>query len=109
MRIHIHHYVHLPEGIAPGPSDQSRVLAALAALGVNMSAVTDAIDRVRAAVEANTSVDQSANVLLTQLAALIRDNTADPAALLELANQLEASNGSLAAAVAANTPVAPAA
>lgn len=60
-----------------------------------------------AEVSRNTEVDQSAIALLTGLAAQIEALKTDPAALQALADQLKGSSDALAAAVVANTPVAP--
>jgi len=65
------------------------------------------LDVLTAQVERNTSVDQSAIELLNGLAAQIADLKNDPAALQALADNLTASSDALAAAVVANTPVAP--
>lgn len=61
----------------------------------------------KAEVERNTAVDQSAITLLNGLAAQIESLKTDPAALQALADQLKASSNDLAAAVAANTPASP--
>lgn len=80
---------------------------------INTLEDTVAIDlsAVQAAVEANTSVDASAETLLSELSAKISDLAAqlanEPAvqqALNDLAAGLTDSNNGLAAAVAANTP-----
>lgn len=65
------------------------------------------MEALRAEVEANSSVDESAVVLLQSLAAQIEELKTDPAALQGLADKLKASTAALAAAVAANTPAAP--
>jgi len=65
------------------------------------------LDSLKAEVERNTAVDQSAITLLTGLAAQIESLKTDPAALQALADQLRGSSDSLAAAVAANTPAQP--
>ena len=60
-----------------------------------------------AAVEANSSVVDSAVLLIEDIAAQLRDvDTTDPAAIAALADELTAKSGELAAAVAANTPAA---
>ncbi len=59
-----------------------------------------------AQVQANTDTEQSAIVLLNQLADLIKANATDPAALAGLSDQLKASATSLAQAIVANTPAA---
>ena len=55
----------------------------------------------------NTEVDTSAIALLTGLAAQIEALKTDPAALQALADTMRGSSDALAAAVLANTPVAP--
>lgn len=72
------------------------------------------LDGIRDAVAANTSVDQSAILLLQDLTARIAaladqvaNGTVDPAEVAALAAELQARNAELAAAVVANTPAAP--
>ena len=71
---------------------------------VHMSVEMDAL---KAKVAANTTVVGSAIVLIDGLAQQIRDLKDDPAALLALATELEATNATLAGKVAENTPAAP--
>lgn len=68
-----------------------------------------AIDDLTTAVAAETTVEQSAITLIQQLAAQIAANATDPAKISALASQLTANATALAAAITANTPVAPAA
>ena len=63
-----------------------------------------ALDKLTEEVTENTSVTQSAIALITGLAEKVRAVAGDEAATLDLANQLDAQNAGLAAAVAANTP-----
>jgi TolA-binding protein len=72
--------------------------------GEAMPTMKETIDRVRAEVTEARTVADSAKALVTQLAQQIRDNIGDPAALNALADQLDATNADLAAAVQANTP-----
>lgn len=67
-----------------------------------MSALTD----LQAEVEKVKTVEASAVTLITQIAQMLRDAIAagDPAALTDLAAQLDTSATALADAVAANTP-----
>ena len=71
------------------------------------------LDDLTAEVARNTSVDESAKVLVTGLAAKIQElidasaGSVDPAALQGLVDTLKADNDSLSAAVTANTPAAP--
>ena len=69
-----------------------------------------AIDDLRARVEANRSVVDSAVTLLAGLKKALDDAIAsgDPAALQAISDDLANETSSLAAAVAANTPAAPA-
>lgn len=64
------------------------------------------IDRLTASVTALTTVDDSLVALVGNLAQLIRDNAADPAALNSLADKLDAESAKVAAAVTDNTPAA---
>lgn len=66
------------------------------------------LTELQGAVEENTSIDQSAITLIEGLADQIESLQTDPAALAALASQLRASSVAMAAAVAANTPAAPA-
>jgi hypothetical protein len=68
-----------------------------------LDAMTAQLDQLSADVEQNTSVTDSAVTLLENLAAEIRANANDPAALTDLASKLEANSQKLADAVAANT------
>lgn len=67
------------------------------------------LDALTAKVEENTSVDQSAIVLLNGLKQKLDEAIAsgDPTKLQALSDALGASNAALAAAVAANTPAEP--
>jgi len=57
-------------------------------------------------VEANTSVEASAVLLINGIAAQLAAVSTDPVAVQALADKLKASSDTLAAAVAANTPEA---
>lgn len=76
--------------------------------GINIMAT---IDDITAAVAAETSIVQSAALLLAslhdQLTAALA--TADPAKIQAVVDQIGVNSAALAAAVAANTPAAPAA
>ena len=65
------------------------------------------LDNLKAQVARNTSLEQSAIALIQGLAQQIRDAAGDPAALAELATNLETSATSLSDAFVANTPAAP--
>jgi hypothetical protein len=82
-----------------------RLLIALIEKGLLMTTQFEAL---QAEVARNTSVDQSAIVLLTGLARQIEALKGDPVELQVLADSLKASSDALAAAVAANTVAAPA-
>ena len=70
------------------------------------------LDALTAAVEAETTIEQSAITLIGGLAAQIQDliaksgNTVDPVALQALVDKMTASQTALAAAVTANTKAA---
>jgi hypothetical protein len=64
------------------------------------------LTRLEAAVERDTTVNQSAITLLSQLSQLVRDTAGDPAKVTALADQLDAQQQALADAVTANTPAA---
>jgi hypothetical protein len=65
------------------------------------------LSRLQASVDADTTVDQSAITLLTQLSDMLRAAATDPAEIAAIADQLDANSTALAAAVTANTPAAP--
>lgn len=66
------------------------------------------LSTIQAAVEADTTVDQSAITLLNSLAEQLRNAANDPAEVQAIADQLNQNSSALAAAVSANTPAAPA-
>lgn len=73
-----------------------------------MSAETQAaIDDMRAAVEANTSVTQSAVTLIQQMAQQIEDAADDPEEIRALAQSMRDNSAALSAAIPANTPAEP--
>jgi len=80
------------------------VFGALRSQTEEMEDMTQALDDLRAKVEANSSVIDSAVTLINTLAQQIRDNIDDSDALEELASGLDTKSQALAAAVAANTP-----
>lgn len=65
------------------------------------------LDRLTASVANVKTVAESAITLINGLAQQIRDNAGDPAALAKLADDLDADDAELAAAVSANTPAPP--
>lgn len=80
--------------------------AAIAFLAIGAFCMSDALTRLRGSVAALTNVSASAIALIGGLAQAIRDNAEDPAALNELADQIDADASGLAASVTENTPVA---
>lgn len=84
-----------------------RIEAKLDALLERVQLVANELDTLTAQVSVNTTVEQSAIVLINGLAAQITALANDPAALLALASTLNTNATGLAAAVAANTPAAP--
>jgi chromosome segregation ATPase len=67
------------------------------------------LSKLQAAVAQETAIDQSAVVLIQQIADALKATNGDQAAVDALADQLSASASTLAGAVTANTPAAPAA
>jgi hypothetical protein len=109
MRIDIHHYIHHAEE----ESRLARIEALLTTLitqgDSQMATMQEAMAALTAEVTRNTSVDQSAVVLLNGLADQIAELLAaqDVAGLEALVATLRADTDGLAAAVTANTPVVP--
>lgn len=66
-----------------------------------------ALDRLTAEVAETKTIAASAVALIRGLAQQIRDNATDPAALNALADELDATQADLGAAVAENTPADP--
>lgn len=64
------------------------------------------LDDLKAKVDNEATVEQSAITLLQGLSAQIKANANDPAKLQALADEVDANATSLAAAVTANTPAA---
>lgn len=69
--------------------------------------MSQALDRLRASMEANTSATASALALISTLASEIRANVDDSDALNAIADKLDQDSHDLAAAVTANTPSDP--
>jgi hypothetical protein len=65
------------------------------------------LTRLEAAVERDTTVNQSAITLLSQLSQLVRDTAGDVTKVNALADALDAQQQALADAVVAHTPAAP--
>lgn len=72
--------------------------------GANMSAELDSLT---AQVHESAAVEASAIILIQGLADQLRAIANDPAAITALADQLNASEQALSAAIVANTPAAP--
>ena len=103
--ITIHHHHHYPD-------DETRqlltqILSGITQLLSKQEATKVTLDELQVQVTANTTVEQSAITLIQGLAAQLAAAATDPAKVQALADQLNTSATSLAAAIAANTPVAP--
>jgi chromosome segregation ATPase len=85
----------------------SRLESKIAAFTTSQEQIMTDLTALTAEVTRNTEVDQSAIALLTGLAAQIEALKTDPVALQALADTMKGSSDALAAAVVANTPVAP--
>ena len=77
------------------------------ALKLEVKKMTAELQKLTDAVTALKSVDESAIALLKQLADQVKANANDPAAILKLADEINAEAANLAAAVTANTPAQP--
>ena len=84
--------------------DRDEILEALGLVRSSIMSMQDAIAEVRAAVEVNTSVDQSAVALIKDLADRFEAVAGNEADVRALAAALRDSNVTLAEAVTANTP-----
>lgn len=82
----------------------ARVESILTTILERINAMTPELQRLTEEVAENTTVNQSAITLIAGLAQQIRDLKDDPVAIAALADQLDAQNAALAAAVTANTP-----
>jgi peptidoglycan hydrolase CwlO-like protein len=82
---------------------QEKIAEVLSALIKNQEKIMADLSGVRGAVEGLTTVVDSANALLENLAQQVRETAPNQEALDELANQIDAQRQELAAAVAANT------
>jgi hypothetical protein len=76
-------------------------------LSIRGEQIMSALDDLTAQVAANTSLESSAVALIQGIPALIAAAGIDPAKLIALQTQLTLSATALAAAIVANTPVAP--
>jgi hypothetical protein len=84
-----------------------KILALLEESKAKEIRMTQQLDDLTAAVEENTSLDNSIIQLVDGLAAQILALKDDPAKLAALAASLKASSAAVAAAIAANTPAEP--
>lgn len=84
-----------------------KIIALLQESAKKENHMTKELDELQAAVEENTTVDQSIMTLVDGLAAQILALKDDPAKLAALAASLKASSAAVVAKVLANTPEAP--
>ena len=103
LELTVHVYHHHDHGES---SEQREILRLLRQLVERSHIVSRELDALTAEVARNTTVDESAIVLLKGLADRIEELKGDPAALQALADELRAKNDALAAAVVAHTPAA---
>lgn len=107
MHLTIHHYHHAvqdPEVVRLLSTIQHQNNLILE----RMETIMSALDDLQAAVAAEDTVIDSAITLIQGIPALIAAAGTDPAKLQALSADITAKSTALAAAVAANTPVAPA-
>lgn len=103
MDIHIHH--HFPDC---GNAD-AQTAKLLAQILTNQTKIMALLDSLTAEVANNTTVEQSAIVLIQGLKAQLDAAGTDPVKLKALSDQLAANDTALAAAVTTNAPTPPAA
>ena len=101
-----HHHHEAPWDDAPSWAIELGVIMLLTLS--KQEAIMAAIDDLQAAVAAEDTVIDSAIALINGIPALIAAAGTDPAKLAALQADITAKSGALAAAVAANTPAAPA-
>lgn len=85
-----------------------RHIAAIITLTKEMIKMSEALDILRASVTRIEDRGDATITLLTGLAEQVRQNAEDPIAIRALADKLDAQAGEFEAAIAANTPPAPA-
>ena len=85
-----------------------QLLAATAGLSKELTIMAGELDTLETRVTETKDAEDSAILLLNQLADMLRAAASDPARILSLADQLKAKSDALGAAVVANTPQAPA-
>ena len=96
FRIDIFHHITFDAGQLAG------IEASLSTLTKGMNMANAALDRLTAEVAETKGAAQSAITLLNGLGQYIRDNLSDAAALTALADELDAAQADIAAAVTAN-------
>jgi len=89
------------------PANVASMQVALVDILKRIKSMASQLTQLQTDVAANGTVIGSAVTLLQGLSQQIRDLQNDPAALAQLATDLEAQSKALADAVAANTPAAP--
>lgn len=105
MRIDVHHHIELDHEVKVQFGEICRKIDLVLS---KQEAIMAAIDDLQAAVAAEDTVIDSAIALINGIPALIAAAGTDPAKLAALQADITAKSGALAAAVAANTPAAPA-
>lgn len=97
----------LADGLGAVLYNQQVIHRLLLSISAKENVIMADLSALQTAVEATTTVEQSAIELLGQLAQMLRDAATDPAAIQALATQLDSKKAELADAVVQNTPVAP--
>lgn len=97
MELHHHHFIHF---------EDDEVLSFLEKISKKVNKIMATMNDLRAAVERNTSVDDSVLALLAGISQQLKDAQAqnDPAAIDAVIAQLDANTQKMTDAVTANTP-----
>ena len=107
--LHIHVYCHpVNQPGVPVSARLDTIETLLRSVLVKEQRIMSELTDLQAQVAQNTAVEQSAIVLIQGIADRIEAARTDPAALQALTQELRSMDEALAAAVAANTPAAPA-
>ena len=85
----------------------TRIEDRLQAIDTRSTTMSAAVDKIKAEIAENKDLVASTKALVSSLAQQIRDAKGDEEALEALANDLDAQNSELAAAVTENTPFTP--
>jgi hypothetical protein len=85
-----------------------RVAGLLPATKSDVRKILMKLSELKAQVDANVALEQSAVTLITGLSAQLKEIADDPAAIQALADELSSEATALSAAIVANTPAAPA-